>query len=875
MSRSPLRLGAALALSLWVSGLAVAQSHPGGEGPQVTRAPELQVFVEAEYPADKKAAGITAQVLLSLDIDENGRVTAARVVESGGPDFDAAAVAAAQKFVFRPGEVDRQPAPVTLTYRYKFTIRTEMVKLGPQINFEGTVRERFSKRAMPGIKVNLKDLGVSTTTDAEGQFAFVDVPLGKHQVELSGDKLVTQSTEETLEKDLKKTVKYLVEEKQEGIDEERVTRAPRIKKEAAQTTIRSEEARRVPGTQGDAIKVVQNLPGVARAAFGSGALVVWGASPKETKTNLDGVEIPALYHFGGFRATVNSELVRSIELVPGAYGADFGRGLGGLVKIETRPLPDKGFHGYVAADVIDASAMLTGAIGDRFRIGIAGRASYLDRVVRGLTSKDVGELVPLPRYYDYQLVSSLKLRRDEDLSLLFLASSDRLERTVPSEDPSNVRKETTESTFYRLILRYQRLDADGSSLAVTPSFGWEGTRSTTRFGEVPTNLDQQSYRYGLRASYRRKVARPLTLSVGLDLQGSATRIDRFGSINLPPREGDVTVFGQPPGDDINADRFRVHSLDVGPFVFGELQLGKVTITPGFRLDAFVLDGTRIAPAVGDLPPVGFTRVLFGASPRLQISYKPHKRVTLTVATGLYYQPPDPDELSSVFGNPRLGLQRAVHVTAGIAARLTGTLALEATAYYKHLDHLIMRNALPTPPLAEALVQDGVGRSYGAQILLRQELWKGFFGWITYSVSRSERRNHPGSAWRLFDYDQTHVLTLIASYEYKGWVFGTRLRYATGMPRTRVTGALYDVRSDRYQPVFGNQNTLRIPDFVQLDVRIEKTWTRKRVQINAYLDVQNVTAHANPEEILYNFDYAKRDYIKGLPILAVFGLKVTW
>ena len=50
---------------------------------------------------------------------------------------------------------------------------------------------------------------------------------------------------------------------------ETVVRAARIKKESVQTVIRTEEARRVPGTQGDTLKVVQNLPGVARSALGS------------------------------------------------------------------------------------------------------------------------------------------------------------------------------------------------------------------------------------------------------------------------------------------------------------------------------------------------------------------------------------------------------------------------------------------------------------------------------------------------------------------------------------------------------------------------------------------------------------------------------
>ena len=45
----------------------------------------------------------------------------------------------------------------------------------------------------------------------------------------------------------------------------------------------------MPGTQGDTLKVVQNLPGVARAALGSGALIVWGAAPADTRVYVDGV----------------------------------------------------------------------------------------------------------------------------------------------------------------------------------------------------------------------------------------------------------------------------------------------------------------------------------------------------------------------------------------------------------------------------------------------------------------------------------------------------------------------------------------------------------------------------------------------------------
>lgn len=864
---------------LLLSSTALAQEEPPPESteteqhaPVVTKAPKLLQFVEAEYPADKRAANVEAEVLLNIEIGADGKVGNVVVVTSAGSaDFDVAAVAAAKQFVFSPAEVDGKPAPVKIDYKYKFHISTQMVKLGPQVNFEGTVLDRFTKKPMVNVQVTL-ETGVTARTDEKGHFEFIDVPLGTHKVQVSGEKLVTVSTEETLEKDQKKTVKYFVVPKEEGVDEAVVVRAARIKKETVQTVIRTEEARRVPGTQGDTLKVVQNLPGVARSAVGSGAIIVWGSAPQDTRVNVDGVEIPSLYHVGGLRSTVNSDLVKSIDLLPGGYGADYGRGLGGLVRVETRPLPQRGVHGYVAADTFDASAMLSAAIGKRVRVGVAGRYSYLDKLLPLVTSEDVGDFFPIPRYDDYQAEVQLQLRKDEELTALFLASDDHLRRSIASPDPAEVRQENTDQSFYRVILRYTRLLPDGASLSITPSVGFDSSASTTRFGAVPTETDSSAVRYALRSSYRRRLARWATLSVGLDLQGTLTDSKRSGSLEIPPREGDIYVFGRPPGDDVNADRWTTHIANVAPYAFAELSWNKLTFVPGVRVDAFLIEGSSIAPAIAGVTAIGASHVEWDVDPRLAINYKPIKRLSFSVAVGLYHQAPDPSELSPVFGNPQLGLANALHLSLAANVKITPTLSVEVVGFFKRLDNLVSRNEQPTPPLAQALTQDGIGRSYGGQVLLRQELWKGFFGWVTYSISRSERRDHLDRTFRLFDFDQTHVLGVVASYEYKGWVAGVRFRYTSGMPRTPVVGAFYDARGDQYQPVFGPQNSIRIPDFVQLDVRAEKTFNFRRLSLNIFADVQNVTNRSNPEEIVYNFDYTRQAYITGLPILAVVGLR---
>ena len=106
--------------------------------------------------------------MLSIEIDADGKVGEVEVVTSGGADFDAAAIAAVKQFVFEPAEIDNQPAPVKITYRYDFVITEEMVKAAPQINFDGVILERFKKRPIAGVTVKLLELGGIAGDDRRG-----------------------------------------------------------------------------------------------------------------------------------------------------------------------------------------------------------------------------------------------------------------------------------------------------------------------------------------------------------------------------------------------------------------------------------------------------------------------------------------------------------------------------------------------------------------------------------------------------------------------------------------------------------------------------------------------------------------------------------
>jgi len=184
--------------------------------------------------------------------------------------------------------------------------------------------------------------------------------------------------------------------------------------------------------------------------------------------------------------------------------------------------------------------------------------------------------------------------------------------------------------------------------------------------------------------------------------------------------------------------------------------------------------------------------------------------------------------------------------------------------------------LQSPPEGQSLLQTGIGRTYGGQMLLRQELAKGFFGWLSYSLIRSERKDRDTSDWRLFDYDQTHVFAVLASYEIsRGFQAGARFRYTTGAPRTQVTGAFFNSEDQRYEPIYGAQNAIRLPAFYSLDIRIEKSFVFRRLKFNAFADVQNITNRKNPEEIIYSANFSQRDYISGLPVLGIAGVRMEF
>ncbi len=631
------------------------------------------------------------------------------------------------------------------------------------------------------------------------------------------------------------------------------------------------EGSRSAGSQGDAIKTVVSLPGTARAGPGGGDIVAWGSAPHETKFYIDGVELPALFHGSGIRSVVPSEWIGTLSFVPGGFGVERGRGIGGVVDVSSRDRPLDVARVVAHADLLDAGALVALPLTSYASAEAAFRWGYVERWLGQLRGADVGSLLNVPSYRDWQLRARISpAERTWQLDTVWLGSRDASDRSIPSSDRAKRVRATSELGFDRVYLRYRHMRFNERT-ELTPFFGVDTVARSAQADGAGWRQDTVTWHYGLRGAWQREHPAGHSFRLGLDALGSLSSLEREGTLTLPAREGDPQVFGQLPNDDTAFDRYSTHLLDVAPYAEAQFRFGATQINPGLRADTYLIETDRSRPRTGSVPPVGHSRALVAFEPRLALAHDLGVTRFFTAA-GIYHQAPAAEDQSAVFGNPKLLLARALHVSAGERVALAANLSLEVLGYYKWSDRLTARSPLPVPNTAESLVSEGRGRSFGTQLLLRQASTGGWSGWLTWTVSKSERRDPGAPAWRAFDYDQPHVVALLVSRVLGAWSLGLRYRYASGSPRTRVIGASYDLRSDRYEPLLGARGGQRLPVFYQLDLRVDRRWSLGDANLSVYLDALNVTFRANAEEIAYSADYTEQAYLTGIPPLLLIGAR---
>ncbi len=856
---------------------------PGAEmADELSKLPALKAQAPADYPPEAKERFVQGAVHLELDVTDTGELDGVRLLseEPPGWGFGYAATRAVWQFAFEPAYAGEVPVPVRITYTYGFELEEVIVETAPTtpdvgegidpdgpVNFSGIVRERGSRRALGGVDVYIDDLDHGTVTDDFGEFLFNGIPAGLHRVIVAVPGYEKFETEEEIVLGEATEVVYFLKENPVGVGET-IVRVKKQEKEVARRSIAIETIERIPGTFGDPVKVVQNLPGVARTPFDFGLLIVRGSGPEDSGVHIDGIRVPQLFHFGGLRSIVTPILLEGVDFYPGGYGGTYGRLTGGVLDVRTRTTYENELHGMVQADLIDASAAVIGPIkkkGEKYPIGgfvFAARRSYLDIVLPALVpnSIDISRIV-FPQWTDLQGKVTLKPNPKNTVSLLGYYSQDRIASRV--DDPGVASQASSQgefsfkNDFWRVNLDWSFRPGPKIDNRFLFAVGQDDQRiGVGQFGRLTT----RAWWIMLRDHLTLEVDDKLELFFGTDIIASPFQFDfEFFALN----------FSSDPNAEAEAFRFDETNFGIGPAVFAEARIKlvdeRIRLTPSLRLDGYGV-------------PDQFDAGWFDPRFSFQITPDPDKRIDIKGAVGIYGQNPQPFEILDITGNPELLAEQSYQFTLGTELRFTDFFSLDIQGFYKRLDRLVVFNTGG----AQAMGSDGAwnnggdGRIWGAEAFLRLQEWKNLEGWISFTYQRSQRRDAPDQDFYWYDFDQPFILDVVLSYGLPfGFRLGARWRYVSGNPDTPITNAIYDADSDSYIPLQGPYNSDRLPSFHALDIRVDKDINFRRWKLTFYLDIQNVYNRQNPESVIYNFDYTEKTFLYSLPILPNIGFKAQF
>jgi len=808
--------------------------------------------------------------------------------------FTEAAYQAALKLLFEPAEIDGTPAAVRIGYTYKFQLpkhtppspeapSTESPELSDKTASEdgissaatpamherrifGVIRQRGTSSKLAGIVVTIfrgegeTSEGFEAVTDEKGEFSFYNLPEGEWKILAESDGYYPFRTAETLDKgEVLDLVYYLEKGSYNPYDV--TVQGARPKKEVTRRTLTRAEIVSVPGTLGDPILVVENLPGVARPNPASGDIIVRGSGPNSTGVFIDGIRVPTVFHFLGLRSVIPADLIDTIDFYPGNFSTFYGRYTGGIFDAHLKELKPDRIHGSADISLLDTSLYLEVPIGKTAGIAIAGRRSYLDLVLDAVVPKDVVNLTTAPTYYDYQILANWRPSPKHFFRTFFFGSDDRLRLLFAN--PGAVAAQATSTNagnttkFNRLSLEHQYTPSTKISNRALFTVGHDDFFITTG-GFVRLNFEEMNFQ--LRDDFRWSLSDSLSLNVGFD--GFAEVDDYQAFAPRPPgREGDPLL--PDPSETFYSEVDNLTMFSLAPYLEAQWKIfDKITLTPGIRFDYF----SRINE--------------YGTDPRLIARYDINPNWAIKGGVALTHERPIDQELDPTFGNPDLKLIRAFQYAIGAEWKPLDHLSVDLNLFYKDIRRLtsstgaLVKRDGDTVPLVYD--NGGRGRVYGMEAFIKHDFANNFRGWLSYTVSVARRQDTRSTTWRPFDFDQTHILNLVTSYRLPyNWEIGLRWRLVTGNPRTPYASSVFFSDDDDYRPVLGGINSARFPIFHQLDLRVDKKWVYNTWTLSAYLSLLNSYNRQNAQALISNYNYSEIDYVSNLPILPIIGMKAEF
>lgn len=744
-----------------------------------------------------------------------------------------------------------------------FLISTQVIFAQSTGTITGTVTNTKTGEPLIGATVIIEGTSLGAATNSEGRYTIDNIPTKTYNVKASYVGFLSQTKfNVVVRSEGNIDLNFTLEEQVSELDEVTVTPNPFEKEEVTPLSIQKlsqEEIAAYPGGNNDIAKVVQSLPGVSGSVGGfRNDVIIRGGAPNENVYYLDGVPIPNINHFstqgsaGGPVGLLNVSFFEGVTLTASSFGAEYDNVLSGILQFNQRNGNSRKFTGNLR--VSSSEAALT-AEGPLFKGNDSeANTTYIASVRRSYLQLlfDVIGLPFLPDYWDYQYKVNHKFDRYNTLYVTGVGSIDDLAINDLEEfDPEQ------EAIQNQIPVIRQNSNTAG--------IGWKRQfRDNSGFMETVVSnniLGNSFYRYEDNVNetglYLKNESREMESHLryrATKFMGTWTTSAGFMVINAN--------YSNTTEDLVNNREFETDLNFFRYGLFAETSSSaldnRLSFSFGLRADgnSFTNSGNELYKTL---------------SPRASLSYALTKNQnwTLNASVGRYYKILPYTSLgfqnnAGSFSNKNASYIQSDHAVLGIEYLLNKSARITVEGFFKKYDDYPI-SITDSISLAnkgggfevlgsEPILSNGVGRTYGVELLFQQKFTGNFYAVTAFTFYKSEFTNLLSDEYDPAVWDNGVLISLLGGYKFgNNWEISGRYRFLGKAPYAPVD---QEATLENYPAVILDYNRLgsvRLDPLSQLDIRIDKKWNFESISLDVFLEVQNVLAQASPSEPRYGLN----------------------